>query len=84
MDKSTAASRPISSAGIEDALALLDQALAILDARHLAVAAAKVEDARNTIRQSTWRFASPSQPDLTAHRFVSGRFRRKHSHRFGG
>jgi hypothetical protein len=37
---------------VEHALDLLDRALTILDGEHLLVAAAKVDDARNAVRQS--------------------------------
>lgn len=40
---------------VEHALDLLDQALTILDGEHLLVAAAKVDDARNALRQAANR-----------------------------
>jgi len=40
---------------VEHALDLLDQALTILDGEQLLVAAAKVDDARNALRQAANR-----------------------------
>jgi len=43
---------------VEHAIDLLDRALTILDSENLLIAAAKVDDARNSLRCATGRVAS--------------------------